>query len=89
MNTTDDMKKMAAKVVVSGSLALAAMGLASGTAHAWNPQPDPPRNPNNSYSDPNNSYVYNIYESPKTHVTSGGGTGIGPAPIGPAPNGSN
>ncbi len=85
MSTTDDMKKMAAKVVVSGSLALAAMGLASGTAHAWNPQPDPPRNPNNSYSDPN--YDYTIYQSPFTHVTSNGGTGIGPMPIGPGPGG--
>jgi hypothetical protein len=85
--TTNGIRRIAAKVVISGSLALTAMGLAAGTAHAWNPQPDPPRNPNNSYSDPHNSYIYNIYESPKTDVTSSGGTVIGPTPIGPSPNG--
>lgn len=42
---THNMKKMAGKVVVSGALALAALGLAAGTAQAFNPQPDPPGKP--------------------------------------------
>jgi hypothetical protein len=42
---THNVKKMAGKVVVSGGLALAALGLAAGTAQAFNPQPDPPGKP--------------------------------------------
>ena len=42
---TNNMKKMAGKVVVSGGLALAALGLAAGTAQAFNPQPGPPGKP--------------------------------------------
>lgn len=42
----NDIKKIAGKALLSGGLALAALGLASGTAHAFNPQPDPPGKPN-------------------------------------------
>jgi len=38
-------KKMAGKALLSAGLALAALGLASGTAHAFDPQPDPPAQP--------------------------------------------
>jgi hypothetical protein len=49
---TRNMKKMAGKVVVSGGLALAALGLAAGTAQAFNPQPDPPGKPSTVSVDP-------------------------------------
>ena len=39
---TKTTKNIAAKTLVSGALALAALGLASGTAHAFDPQPEPP-----------------------------------------------
>jgi hypothetical protein len=42
MIATREMKKMAAKALLSGGLALVGLGLASGTAQAFNPQPDPP-----------------------------------------------
>jgi len=38
-------KEMAGKALLSAGLALAALGLASGTAHAFDPQPDPPAQP--------------------------------------------
>jgi hypothetical protein len=40
-----NLKKAVAKGLLSGSLALVGLGLASGTAHAFDPQPDPPSNP--------------------------------------------
>ena len=45
MMTTDNIKKMAGKALLSGSLGLVGLGLASGTAHAFNPQPEPPGKP--------------------------------------------
>jgi len=39
-----NVKKWAGKALVSTGLAVAALGLASGTAHAFDPQPDPPAN---------------------------------------------
>jgi hypothetical protein len=42
---THNLKKAAAKALVSGGFALAGLALASGTAHAFDPQPDPPANP--------------------------------------------
>jgi hypothetical protein len=36
---------MAGKALLAGGIALAALGLASGTANAFNPQPDPPGKP--------------------------------------------
>jgi hypothetical protein len=42
MITTHNIKRMGGKALLSGGVALAALGLASGTAHAFNPQPDPP-----------------------------------------------
>jgi hypothetical protein len=41
-----NLKKAAAKAVLSGGLALAGLALASGTAHAFDPQPEPPTKPN-------------------------------------------
>jgi hypothetical protein len=42
MITPQTMKTMAGKALLSGGIALAALGMASGTANAFNPQPDPP-----------------------------------------------
>jgi hypothetical protein len=39
-------KKIAGQALLSAGLALAALGLTSGTAHAFDPQPDPPAKPN-------------------------------------------
>jgi hypothetical protein len=36
------MKKIVIGALLSGSVALAGLGLSMGTAQAWNPQPDPP-----------------------------------------------
>jgi hypothetical protein len=40
-----NLKKAAARAVVSAGVALVGLGLAAGTAHAFDPQPDPPKNP--------------------------------------------
>jgi hypothetical protein len=45
MTTTHNVKKLAGKALLSGAAALVALGLASGTAQAFNPQPDPPGKP--------------------------------------------
>jgi hypothetical protein len=45
MITTHNIKRMGGKALLSGGVALAALGLTSGTAHAFNPQPDPPGKP--------------------------------------------
>lgn len=45
MTTIHNMKKLAGKAVLSAGVALVALGLASGTAHPFNPQPDPPGKP--------------------------------------------
>jgi hypothetical protein len=45
MTTTHNVKKPAGKALLSGAAALVALGLASGTAQAFNPQPDPPGKP--------------------------------------------
>jgi len=42
MSTTHNMKKIIVGALLSGSVALAGMGLSMGTAHAFDPQPDPP-----------------------------------------------
>jgi hypothetical protein len=42
---THNLKKTVAKALLSSGLALAGLALASGTAHAFDPQPDPPTNP--------------------------------------------
>ena len=41
MTTTHNVKKLAGKALLSGAAALVALGLASGTAQAFNPQPGP------------------------------------------------
>jgi hypothetical protein len=67
------MKKMAGKVVVSGGLALAALGLASGTASAFNPQPDPPGKPvaSSPVTNPGTIKGFNPQPEPPTKVRIG------------------
>jgi hypothetical protein len=50
MTTTHTMKKLAGKAALSAGAALVAVGLASGTAHAFNPQPDPPGKPISAFN---------------------------------------
>jgi hypothetical protein len=45
MFTTRTTKKILGKALLSAGVALAGMGLASGTAQAFNPQPEPPGKP--------------------------------------------
>ena len=42
MNTHRNLTKMIAGALLSGGVAIAGFGLATGTANAFNPQPDPP-----------------------------------------------
>jgi hypothetical protein len=42
MRTQRNLTTMIAAIVPSAGVALAGLGLATGTAHAFNPQPDPP-----------------------------------------------
>jgi hypothetical protein len=45
-------KKAAAKALLTSAVALVGLGLASGTAHAFDPQPDPPANPRVTSANP-------------------------------------
>jgi hypothetical protein len=45
MITIHEVKKTAGKALLAGGVALVGLGLASGTAQAFNPQPDPPGKP--------------------------------------------
>jgi hypothetical protein len=47
MNTPHNLKRIIAGALLSGGVAVAGLGLASGTAHAFDPQPDPPGKPIN------------------------------------------
>ncbi|MUL48993.1 hypothetical protein FZI85_04600 [Mycobacterium sp. CBMA293] len=47
MITNRNIKKLVGKALLSGGLTLAGLGLASGTAQAFNPQPEPPGKPIN------------------------------------------
>ena len=42
MSTTHNLKRIIVGALLSGSVALAGLGLSMGTAQAFNPQPDPP-----------------------------------------------
>jgi hypothetical protein len=42
MSTAHNMKRIVVGALLAGSVALAGLGLSMGTAHAFNPQPDPP-----------------------------------------------
>jgi hypothetical protein len=42
MSTTHNVKRIIVGALLSGSVALAGLGLSMGTAQAFNPQPDPP-----------------------------------------------
>lgn len=46
MITTHNIKKVAGAALLSGAFSLVGLGLASGTAQAFNPQPEPPTHPN-------------------------------------------
>jgi hypothetical protein len=50
MTTRHAMKKLVGKGVLSAGAALVALGLAAGTAHAFNPQPDPPGKPISAFN---------------------------------------
>ena len=50
MTTTHNVKELAGKALLSGAAALVALGLASGTAQAFNPQPDPPGKPISAFN---------------------------------------
>jgi hypothetical protein len=41
MSTTHNMKRIIVGALLSGSVAIAGLGLSMGTAQAFNPQPDP------------------------------------------------
>ena len=45
MISTHNIKKVAGAALLSGAFSLAGLGLASGTAQAFNPQPEPPTKP--------------------------------------------
>jgi hypothetical protein len=47
MISTHNIKKIAGTALLSGGLTLVGFGLASGTAQAFNPQPEPPGKPIN------------------------------------------
>jgi hypothetical protein len=42
MSTTYNVKRIIVGALLSGSVTLAGLGLSMGTAHAFDPQPDPP-----------------------------------------------
>jgi hypothetical protein len=54
---TLNMKKTAAKALLTSAAALAGLGLAAGTAHAFDPQPDPPSNPRVTSVNPQKSFA--------------------------------
>jgi hypothetical protein len=45
MTTSNTIKKMVGKTVLTAGLALAGLAFATGTAQAFNPQPEPPGKP--------------------------------------------
>lgn len=51
MITTTSMK-LAGKALLASGIALAGLGLASGTAQAFNPQPEPPTKPSSVIDNP-------------------------------------
>jgi hypothetical protein len=53
---THNVKKTAAKALMTGVVAMSGLGLASGTAHAFDPQPDPPSNPRVTAVNPQKSF---------------------------------
>ena len=54
---THNLKKTAAKAILTSVAALAGLGLASGTAQAFDPQPDPPSNPRVTTVNPQKSFA--------------------------------
>jgi hypothetical protein len=78
MATTQNIKTIAGKALLSGAVALAGLGLASGTAHAFNPQPDPPGMPHFAV----------VQQSPLQPEIGNGATGVHPGGPGPGPGGT-
>ena len=69
MITNHNLKKIAGSALLSGGLALVGLGLASGTAQAFNPQPDPPGKPaavsaNQHYTSPGSLGGFNPTPEP-------------------------
>jgi len=78
MNMTQNMKKFAGKALLSGGAALIGLGLASGTAQAFNPQPDPPgRQANVAVDQPpemqSKPGIIAVHPQTRVHVAQGGG----------------
>ena len=69
--------KLAGKTILAGGIALAALGLASGTAHAFNPQPEPPTKPSSVIDNPVRERsiiaVNPQLERPRTQISIQGG----------------
>jgi len=81
--TTRNMKTMAGKAILAGAAALIGLGLASGTAQAFDPQPDPPGKPsdrsiiavNPADSRTGGTVAFNPQPEPpvRSHIAVGGG----------------
>ncbi len=84
MNTTHNLKRIIAGALLSGGVAVAGLGLASGTAQAFDPQPDPPGKPINGQPEapgrPITIAVNPQSKWPGVQVTAGAGNpGHGPS----------
>ena len=76
MFSIHQIKKVAGTALLSGSLTLVGFGLASGTAQAFNPQPEPPGRPINvsvtpQISSPGTIRGFNPTPEPPKVVTGG------------------
>jgi len=81
--TTRNMKTMAGKAILAGGVELIGLGLASGTAQAFDPQPDPPGKPsdrsiiavNPADSRTGGTVAFNPQPEPpvRSHIAVGGG----------------
>jgi hypothetical protein len=68
-----NVKKRAGQALLSTGLALAALGLASGTAHAFDPQPDPPAEPKITEVQQNPSHTQIGLDKGRVRVSSSSG----------------
>ena len=82
MNTTHNVKRIIAGALLSGGVAIAGLGLASGTAHAFDPQPDPPSEsisgPHEASSKPSTRAANPQSQGPRVRVSVGAGN-LGPS----------
>jgi hypothetical protein len=69
--------KLVGKALLAGGIAFAALGLASGTAQAFNPQPEPPTKPSSVIDNPVQERsiiaVSPQQERPRTQISVQGG----------------